>query len=260
MLERWRTIREHSISYLQQGHGRSIDHSQGGIRWDAWNLYIQKQTTELSAGDCRKLKQSCAHARDVGRPLNTHVTFAPYHNLKPLPVARSKALNRLVTYLRTWMRRRTDEPLVALWVWHSDETGRSPHVHVFMHCPRRLRVELNRALTANYPAGVIDVREGNDFRKLHPSGYWGSTLDYLMRFKSQQAWFAESTCDENGRRRGKTHRASKRENGRRRGTRSPIIGKRWGCTRNIASRAINADWWLRCKGGAAAIRATQEDA
>jgi hypothetical protein len=88
------------------------------------------------------------------------------------------------------MHRRTGKPLVALWVWHSDVTGRNPHVHVFMHCPPRLRDELHRALVAIYPDRVIDVREGSDIRKLHHSGY-GSTLDYLCRFKSQQAYWAD---------------------------------------------------------------------
>ena len=50
-------------------------------------------------------------------------------------------------------------------------TGRNPHVHVFMHCPPRQCDELNSALVANYSAGVIDVSEGGDIRKPHPSGY-----------------------------------------------------------------------------------------
>jgi len=143
-----------------------------------------------------------------------------------------------------WTRRQVGEPLVALWIWQSDVTGHNPHVHVFMHCPKRRRDELERALVAIYPAGVIDVREGSDTRKLHHSGYWGSTLDYLMRFKSQQAWWADH---------GKTYRASIRdENGRRRGIKSPITGKRWGCTRNIAARAI--DLHLATKAEARASR------
>jgi hypothetical protein len=40
-------------------------------------LYVQKQTKDLSAGDCRNLKSACTHARELGRPLNTLVTFAP---------------------------------------------------------------------------------------------------------------------------------------------------------------------------------------
>jgi len=100
-------------------------------------------------------------------------------------------LNRLRSYLNTWMRRHCGVSLTALHIWHSDVTGRNPHVHVFMHCPRRLRKELEHALVPLYPAGVIDVSDGGDIRKPHPSGFWGSTLDYLCRFKSQQATSVE---------------------------------------------------------------------
>ena len=169
--------------------------SQGGISWDAWNLYIQKQTTELSAADCRSLKQACTHAREIGYPLNTLVTFAPYPGSLPSPAARSKDLNRLRTYLSKRIRRHHGKPLVALHVWHSDVTGRNAHVHVFMHCPSHLREKLSRALVTRHPSGVIDVSEGGDIRRLcisaNGSDFWGSTLDYLMRFKSQQAWWAE---------------------------------------------------------------------
>jgi hypothetical protein len=213
-------------------------------------MYVQKQTTELSAGDCRHLKNACAHARELGRPLNTLVTFAPYPGSKPPPAARSTDLNRLRTYLDTWMRRRRGEPLTALHVWHSDATGRNPHVHVFMHCPRSLRDELQRALVALYPAGVIDVREGGDIRKLHqPSGKLGSTLDYLMRFKSQQAWWGDKS----------TPRETIPDmNGRRRGVKAPIVGKRWGCTRNISQRAINEYWDAKAREREAAIAARRE--
>jgi len=216
-------------------------------------LYIQKQSTELSATDCRNLKHSCIHAHDLGYPLNCHVTLSPYPGSLPPPAARSIDLNRLLTYLRMWTRRQLGEPLVALWIWHSDRTGRNPHVHVFMHCPKRRRVELDRALVAIYPAGVIDVRVGSDTRKLHqPSGYYGSTLDYLMRFMNQQAFVA------NG---GRTWRESiKDEKGRNVGVKSPITGKRWGCTRNIAARAIDLHLATKAEARAAAISATRKAA
>ena len=35
------------------------------------------------------------------------------------------------------------------------------------------------------------------------------------------------------------------ENGRRVGIKSPITGKRWGCTRNLNRRAIEAYWLER---------------
>ena len=198
-------------------------------------MYVQKLTTALSAGDCRNLKQACAHAREIKRPLNTFVTFAPYPGSLPLPAARAIDLNRLLTYLRMWSHRHLGEPLYSVHVWHSDVTGRNPHVHVFMHCPRRRRDELREALDHVYPEPrVIDLVDGGDIRKRHHTGHLGSTLDYLMRFQNQQAWWGGGK---------KTWRASVRdENGRHVGIKSPITGKRWGCTRNLNRNAIDTYW------------------
>lgn len=209
-------------------------------------MYVQKQSTELSVGDCRNLKRASFHARDVlRRPLNTLVTFTPYPGSLPSPAARSKDLNRLRTYLDIWMRRRTGHPLVGLWVWHSDVTGRNPHVHIFMHCPPRWRDELRQALEPRYPPRVIDVRDGGDIRRRYRSGHWGSTLDYLCRFKSQKAWWGDK----------QTYRATTvDENGRRRGIKCPILGKRWGCTRNISPRVITAHFEAEVEARAALIQ------
>jgi hypothetical protein len=91
-------------------------------------MYVQKQTTELSARDCRDLKNACTHARELGRPLNTLVTFVPYPGSKPSPAARAADLNRLLSHIRVWMKRKFGKRLVALWVWHSDVTGRNPRM------------------------------------------------------------------------------------------------------------------------------------
>jgi len=215
-------------------------------------MYVQKKTKALSVENCRDLKQSCTHARDTKHPLNTLVTFAPYPGSLPAPVARSIDLNRLLTYLRMWTHRHLGEPLVAIWVWHSDVRGRNPHVHVFMHCPKPHRDRLRQALVARHPPRVIDVSKGSDIREPHYSGYYSSTLDYLCRFKSQQAFVADG---------GKTWRASiKDENGRHRGIPSPITGKRWGCTRNIAARAIDFHLATKAEARAAAISATRKAA
>jgi hypothetical protein len=199
--------------------------------------------------DCRGLKQACAHARDLARPLNTLVSLTPYHSSLPRPAERASTLNLLLTNIRNHCRRSFGQPFTGLWVWHSDENGRNPHVHVFTHCRARHRDKLKRALVALYSAGVVDVREGSYIRKMHYSGFWGSTLDYLCRFKSQQAWYADS---------GKANRESRRdENGRRVGIKSPLTGKRWGCTRNIAARAIDLHLRAKTEARATALFATK---
>jgi FkbM family methyltransferase len=105
-------------------------------------LYVQKQTTELSAGDLRNIKQACARAHDISRPLNTLVTLAHYPGSLAMPAARSKDLNRLCTYLDMRMRRYLGEPLVALWVWHSDTMGRNPLAHFFAACDGLIQCRL----------------------------------------------------------------------------------------------------------------------
>lgn len=199
-------------------------------------MYVQKKSDWLETTDCRDLQQACVLARKSGKPLNTHLTFAPYPGSLPSPKARAVDLNRLLTYLRMWLRRHANVPLYAVHVWHSDATGRNPHVHVFLHCPKRHRDALRQALDGVYPAPrVIDVRDGSDIRKLHQaSGYYGSTLDYMMRFQSQQAYWGGSK---------KTWRATTVDkDGRRRGIKAPLLGKRWGCTRNLNRNAVAAYW------------------
>ena len=104
-----------------------------------------------------------------------------------------------------------------------------------MHCPRPLRDELHRALQAIYPAGVIDVKKGTYISKPHSSGCWGSTFNYVIRHMSQPAFIMLGR---------KAWRASQRdpETGRHVGIKAPLTGKRWGCTRNLSQRAVNAYW------------------
>ena len=90
-----------------------------------------------------------------------------------------------------------------------------------------------------------------NIHKLHHSGFLSSTLDCLCRFKSQQAWWADR----------KTYRASiKDENGRHRGIKSPITGKRWGCTRNISARAIDLHLEAKAEARAAGVASRPEAA
>jgi hypothetical protein len=204
-------------------------------RWGEGDVYVHKQSSELSHHDIRGLQAARDHAHRIGRPLNTHVCWRQYPGVMPDPAARSRDTNRFFTHLRTWTRRHTGRPFTALWVWHSDEdgSGRNPHLHVLMHLPARLREELHCALQAKYAAGAIDVRDGTYISVPHPSGYWGSTFGYITRHMSQQAFVMLS---------GKSWRASRRDpnSGKHVGIKTPILGKRWGCTRNISPKAVEA--------------------
>ena len=62
-----------------------------------------------------------------------------------------------------------------------------------MHLPNsKFREELQAALIQVYGytlAGglVAKVKIGTDRKTRHESGYWGSTFNYITRFKTQQA-------------------------------------------------------------------------
>src|SRR5262249_46519458 len=157
-----------------------------------------------------------------GHELNAHLTFAPYSNSVSIPSPGDIATNfgRLLKHVSVWLRRRGIR-LTYIRVAHSsdDGTGHNPHLHVLFHLPdAKLRDKLQAALTAVYgrtaKGGLVaKIVSGTDRRIRHGSGYWGSTFDYITRFKTQQAYRANS---------GSTWRASRRdENGRHRGIKCP---------------------------------------
>jgi hypothetical protein len=124
-----------------------------------------------------------------------------------------------------------------------DGSGRNAHLHTFMHLPATLFEELRAALDKTYDNGssividgrlwrIIDVSEGSDTRVKHASRYWGSTFDYITRYKNQKAYIADGK---------RTWRASRLdEYGRHVGIKTPFVGRRWNVTRNINKHAIAA--------------------
>lgn len=190
----------------------------------------RKLTTELSHHDIAALEHANYQARLLGLPLNTLITFAPWRDrpwgFNPGVEEVGRSFKRLRSHLDMWVRRHVKAPFTAIMVRHADEDGGRPHLHAFLHLPSRHYDDIRAALTKTYPdPGVIDVERGNDTRVKHSSGYWGSTFDYITRFKSQQAFFSQ---------RGAAWRASRiDENGRHRGIKTPYVGRRWTCTRNI---------------------------
>jgi hypothetical protein len=203
----------------------------------------RRSSTELSCNDIKELEAAKDHAKALGLELNTHLSFVPYCDSGEIPSPSDVAatFERLLKHLAVWIGRHTGRRFTYIRVAHSSEdgAGRNPHLHVLMHLPdAKIRDELQAALTAVHgeTAGgglVAKVVAGTDRRILHEeSGYWGSTFDYITRFKTQQAYKASG---------GTTWRASRRdENGRHRGIKCPFVGRRWNVSRNINAKARQA--------------------
>jgi hypothetical protein len=201
---------------------------------------LRKRSDELSCDD-KELEAAKDHAKVIGCELNTHLTFAPYKDSDaiPSPTDVAATFGRPLKHISVWVGRRGVR-FTYIRVAHSSEdgTGRHPHLHVLLHLPNaKLRDELQTALTARYGdtlgGGLVaKVVAGTDKRKRHESGYWGSTFDYITRYKTQQAYVAQGRS---------TWRASRRdENGRHPGIKCPFVGRRWNVSRNINAKARQA--------------------
>jgi hypothetical protein len=202
----------------------------------------RKKTTELSCDDIKALKAAKDHARDIGHPLNTHLTFVPYYDalVSPSPADIAATFKRLLTYLSTWTWRNTRCRLTFIRIAHSDDdgSGRNPHLHILMHLPAKYRDALQAALTNLYgytAAGGLVAMVRNGFEPVrHESGYWGSSFDYMTRHKTQQAFIAGGGLSS---RPGRSWRASRRdEKGRHVGIKCPFIGRRWNVSRNLNAK------------------------
>jgi hypothetical protein len=208
---------------------------------------LRKCSTELSRDDIAELEAAKDHARAIDLELNSHLIFAPYLDddvyLDDVPIPSppdiAAIFERLLKHVSVWTLRHTRRRFTYLRVVHSaeDSSGHNPHLHIFMHLPNsKFREELQAALIQVYGytlAGglVAKVKIGTDRKTRHESGYWGSTFNYITRFKTQQAYVAQ---------RG-VWRASRRdENGRHRGIKCPFIGRRWNVSRNINANARHA--------------------
>lgn len=197
----------------------------------------RKLTTELSRDDVAALEGAKDMARAMGQELNTHVTFAPFQTVVdiPSPTTTAAAFAKFLKHTSMWVRRHTGQRLTYLRVVHTDDdgSGRNPHLHMLMHLPSaKHRDELQAAYNDVYDSAgylVAKVTAGTERRVRHqPSGYFGSSADYITRHKSQQAYVAQG---------GSTWRASRRDaNGRHRGIKTPFVGKRWATSHNIGTK------------------------
>jgi hypothetical protein len=205
-------------------------------------LNNRKLTHELSHLDIAELESARHHAHAIGLELNSHVCFTPYVDVDdiPTPLDVAATFRRFLKHLGIWVPRHTGRRFTYVRVVHTaeDGSGRNPHLHVFMHLPTaQHRALLQEALSKVHGTDargglVAAVHVGSEQLTKHPSGYYGSTLDYMTRHKSQKAYF---------RQRGRTWRASTRdENGRHRGIKTPFVGSRWGTSRNINAQAREA--------------------
>jgi hypothetical protein len=178
----------------------------------------RKLTRSLDHRAVRSLDAARYHAETLGYPLDCFVTIAPCRGLVVHSEASADYFAGIRNWIGVWIRRRNIR-FTAIWTIENNCVGTDPHMHILMHVPDQLIPDFRTALASQYSGhGVTHVRPDDGKAKLHSSGHHGSTLNYMRKQMSPQAWWA----------------LSKRV---RRSSGGPFLGRRWGTTANINTRA-----------------------
>ena len=178
----------------------------------------RKLTKFLDHRAVRSLDAARYYAETLGHPLNCFVTIAPCRGLVVHSQASADYFASIRNWIGIWIRRRNIR-FTAIWTIENNSGGTDPHMHILMHVTAQLISDFRTALARQYPGdSVTHVRPDDGKAKLHSSGYQGSTLNYMRKQMSPQAWWA-------------LNKRVRRSNG------GPFLGRRWGTTANISTRA-----------------------
>jgi hypothetical protein len=187
---------------------------------------VNIQSTDwLGVQAVKKLRSAQTFAGVIGLPLNALVTVAPFRGGEwdgaRCPADEFAALRN---WLGVWIRRNAEVPFTSVSVVHAKSDGTDAHLHALLHLSRRaLIADLKVALATRYPEpGATHIRADDGRCYRHDSGYYGSTLNYMISHMSPQAAWALKMLGQRT---------------RRRRDRAPFVGKRYFITANIGERA-----------------------
>jgi hypothetical protein len=171
-----------------------------------------RQTTRgLDRDDVRDLSDAWHHARKIGHPLNVMVTLRPLGINDVGSAERRRIWNRFLNKLGVYARY-CRFPLVAVWSCESFDEGMGEHIHVLLHVPPRQRAHFDRTVYGWFDdPSAIDVRTAHQMTSFTSDGRRMNAISYISKQMTPQAWYRRGLIRKGG---------------------GPILGKRWGCTRN----------------------------
>jgi hypothetical protein len=182
----------------------------------------RRMTKGLDGKTVRDMSDAWHHARKMGHPLNVMVTLRPLA-INDIPAAERRPIwNRLLNKLGVYARHYRF-PWAAVWSFEINCDGTGEHIHVLLHVPSRRRAHFNNTVYSWFDdPSAIDVRTAYQLTSFTCDGRRMNAISYISKQMTPQAWWRRGLIRQSG---------------------GPILGKRWGCTRNIAWKAREA-WWL----------------
>lgn len=176
----------------------------------------RKTTKGLNTDQVKNLNWAWHHARKIGLPLNTLVTFRPLDHDTMTPDELADLFSKLRNKIGVYARQRGFAPTFA-WSREVNPDGSGEHLHVIVHIPDRWRDDFEETALRWMPGpGEADVRRAHYGIITTRDGKRHSIIGYITKQMTQQAWW---------------------KRGLRRVSGGAILGKRGGVSQNIDWKA-----------------------
>ncbi|MCA6109479.1 hypothetical protein [Bradyrhizobium cenepequi] len=176
----------------------------------------RKVSRSIPGRGVRELEAAWRFAKSIGQPMNRFVTIRPSDIDDHTPVERIEIWqhwrNRLAQFARD-----NRFPFTSVWTRESEpDTGRKEHLHLLMHVPRKRLAQFDELMTA-WAGGTEQIlNEPADYgTKVTDTGRYKNVFNYMTKNSPQAAYKRKRYFRSGG----------------------PILGKRFGTTSNIASKA-----------------------
>ena len=204
----------------ERHHPEGIQATYPPDRFAGWTsktkIGRRRVSRALKLTQVRELESAWHHARRLGQPMNKFITFRPQKINDQNPEQRIHTWtawrNKLAQFARDH-----GFAFTCLWTRESERhSGRNEHMHVLMHVPPRLWRRFNKVVKG-WCDGTeeIDVTPCDYRTRTNKKGGQENILTYVTKNSPQAGRFLGRTIQLGG----------------------PILGNRYGLSRNLTARA-----------------------
>ena len=179
-------------------------------------LNKRKPSSSLSDSEVKYILKAWARANTIGLPLNAFITVKPFAFYALSARARCREVQRIRNLYGAFARRHKFTA-AAIVTRECEPSGSNEHFHMLCHVPKRLQKRLFKTAESWRPGLLeIDIQQADYKEKWTDHGKVHSVCHYICKQMSQQAAYGRPYSRQRG---------------------GVIVGKRWGCTRNLRTYA-----------------------
>jgi len=178
-------------------------------------MHVRTQSRALNNDDVKALQHIWHEARRMRLPLNVFLSVKPENSDTMTVEALCTLFDRIKNLYGEFARRHRFK-ITYLWVRESLADGTREHLHMLCHVPKPHQERFFALANDWMPLpSEMDVRPASQVVRRMSRGKQGSALGYLVKNMTSQAAYRRPYIWKKG---------------------GPIMGHRWGCSRNLKAR------------------------